>query len=185
MRYIIADLEATCDEHGFSIDRMETIEIGAVCLHSARGPATGEFGAFVRPVVTRELSEFCRTLTGITQEDVDRADPFYEVFGRFVDWCEVDEEPFFFCSWGNYDLTQLRRDCERHSMTFPESLLSHINLKAEFARQHGVKPMGMIGALRHLKIIAEGRHHRGIDDARNIAKIAAVVLPKWEVQQDG
>jgi len=184
MRYIIADLEATCDEQGFPLDRMETIEIGAICLNSAGGPVVGEFGAFVRPVVTRTLSAFCTTLTGITQSDVESAEPFYDVFARFVEWCTGEGEPFVFGSWGNYDLTQLQRDCARHKTAFPAALLRHINIKAEFSRQYAVKPMGMMGALKHLKITPEGRHHRGIDDARNIAKIATYILPEWEKQRD-
>jgi len=180
MRYIIVDLEATCDKAGFAMDRMETIEIGAVCLASGDGPAEGEFGAFIQPVATRKLSAFCTELTGITQEEVDTAEPFYTVFPRFVEWCEESGEPFVFCSWGRYDQTQLKRDCERHRMAFPTAFVKHINLKSEFARRFDLRPMGMMGALARLNLTPEGRHHRGIDDARNIARIAMQILPGQE-----
>ncbi|MBC7808012.1 MAG: exonuclease domain-containing protein [Akkermansiaceae bacterium] len=183
MRYIIVDLEATCDESDFPPDRMETIEIGAVCLTTPVGQSSGEFAAFVRPVATRYLSAFCRDLTGITQADVDNAEPFYTAFPRFVAWCEGDA-PFTLCSWGAYDQNQLRRDSERHGMTFPATFEKHINLKKKFAAQFGTRPLGMAAALRHLRIPLEGRHHRGIDDARNIAKIAAQMLPALENDHD-
>ena len=38
------------------------------------------------------------------------------------------------------------------------------------------KEVGMDKALEYLGIDLEGTHHRGIDDARNIAKIAHEVL---------
>ena len=75
MRYIIVDLEATCWE-GMRSPDMETIEVGAVALAGPAGPVEGEFGAFVHPVVRPALSDFCRRLTYIHQEDVDEADLF-------------------------------------------------------------------------------------------------------------
>jgi inhibitor of KinA sporulation pathway (predicted exonuclease) len=36
----------------------------------------------------------------------------------------------------------------------------------------------MKGALRLLEIPLVGEHHRAIDDARNIAKIARIMLPQ-------
>ncbi len=183
MRYIIVDLEATCDESDLPPDRMETIEIGAVCLTISGGQSSGEFAAFVRPAVTRELSAYCRDLTGITQADVDNAGSFDTVFPRFVAWCE-EGAPFTLCSWGAYDQNQLRRDCESHNMPFPATFEKHINLKKQFAARFGTRPLGMAAALRHLRIPLDGRHHRGIDDARNIAKIAAQMLPALENDHD-
>jgi len=176
MRYIIVDLEATCWEGGQPVEKMEIIEIGAVALESEKGPVGDEFAAFVRPVANRELSDFCRSLTTITQADVDGAEYFYDVFPRFLEW--IGSEPVTLCSWGAYDRKQLEQDCARHKMPYPEALADHINLKAEFSRLFGIKPTGMRGALAKLGLPLEGQHHRGIDDARNIAQIALQVLPK-------
>lgn len=181
MRYVIVDLEATCWEKGNDPDRMEIIEIGAVWLESASGPVRKEFASFVKPVATPQLSKFCTQLTSIRQEDVDSAEPFWEVFPRFLAW--IGDEPFRLCSWGAYDLKQFRKDCERHKFPLPVSFENHINLKQEFARLKGVKPMGMKGALALMEIPLEGTHHRGIDDARNIGKIAQIILPKIEAEE--
>jgi inhibitor of KinA sporulation pathway (predicted exonuclease) len=181
MRYVIIDLEATCWEEGILTDRMEIIEIGAVMLQSAAGPAIGEFERFVRPIIAPILSDFCKQLTTITQEQIDAAEDFKTVFPEFVRW--IGAEDFIFCSWGQYDLNQLRLDCERHQMEFPPSLENHINLKNEFARVFKVRRCGMARALRHAKIPLEGTHHRGIDDARNIARLAMLVLPKLEEER--
>jgi 3'-5' exoribonuclease 1 len=172
------DLEATCWENVRDYDRMETIEIGAVELPSADSPPTREFSRFIRPVAEPLLSDFCRRLTTIRQEDVDRADGFWSVFPEFVRW--IGDEPFVLCSWGGYDLTQFRTDCGRHGLTFPASFERHINLKKGFARLLGVRAVGMERALAHAGLPLVGTHHRGIDDARNIAGLAVLILPQLE-----
>lgn len=53
----------------------------------------------------------------------------------------------------------------------------HVNLKNEFAAWKGVRRCGMAKALEHLGLPLVGTHHRGIDDARNIARIAQTMLP--------
>lgn len=181
MNYVIVDLEATCWQTGQTPARMEIIEIGAVFMPSAASEPTREFGKFVRPVSEPELSDFCKSLTTIKQEDVNRAEIFAEVFPQFLEW--IGAEKFVICSWGAYDIKQFRIDCERHGIEFPASFNNHINLKKEFARLENIKkPCGMTGALAMLGIRLEGTHHRGIDDARNIAKIAQNILPRIEAE---
>lgn len=178
MRYIVVDLEATCWENVRDFDRMETIEIGAVELLAADEPPSREFSRFIRPVAERELSDFCRRLTTIRQRDVDQADGFWSVFPEFLQW--IGDESFILCSWGGYDLTQFRIDCVRHGLTFPASFERHVNLKKEFARLMSVKLCGMERALARAGLPLEGTHHRGIDDARNIARLAVLILPVLE-----
>jgi inhibitor of KinA sporulation pathway (predicted exonuclease) len=178
MRYIVTDLEATCWDRRSPVDVMETIEFGSVALQTANGPVVGEFSSFVKPMFSPILSDFCKKLTTITQEDVDNAEQFYMVFPRFMEW--IGDEPFIFCSWGAYDLGQLKADCNRCNMTFPAQLNNHINLKKEFSRLNNIKPMGMERALAHAGLTLEGTHHRGIDDARNIANLALQILPQLE-----
>ncbi len=178
MRYIIVDLEATCWENVRDYDRMEIIEIGAVELPAAGTPPSGEFSRFIRPVAENQLSDFCQQLTTICQSDVDQADDFRVVFPEFLSW--IGEDPFILCSWGQYDLTQFRIDCKRHELAFPASFERHLNVKKQFTHTFGLRPSGMKRALAQVGLPLEGIHHRGIDDARNIAKLAALVLPQWE-----
>src|SRR5438128_11442214 len=103
MFYVIVDLEATCWDEPRSRDRMETIEIGAVRLDAGLD-VVDEYDAFIRPVVEPQLSSFCTSLTSITQEDVDNANPFSMVFPQFLAW--AGDEPYRLCSWGFYDLVQ-------------------------------------------------------------------------------
>jgi DNA polymerase III epsilon subunit-like protein len=85
--FIVVDLEATCWEKGTRPDRMETIEIGAVRVGGTKWLPGKEFSRFVRPTADPVLSEFCRSLTGIKQADVNDAEPFPSVFHDFLVWC--------------------------------------------------------------------------------------------------
>ena len=100
------------------------------------------------------------------------------MFRRYLDW--IGPEPFTLCSWGAYDLNQFRKDCRRHVLELPPTFERHVNLKQEHSRLRRVKPMGMSRALVKEDIPLEGTHHRGIDDARNIAKLARIILPEIE-----
>jgi inhibitor of KinA sporulation pathway (predicted exonuclease) len=159
---------------------MEIIEIGAVMLSSASGPVESEFNAFVRPTEEPMLSKFCTTLTSIRQEMVDAADPFPAAFARFMEW--AGSEPYTLCSWGKYDLRQFEVDFTRHRMQKPPSFDRHINLKRAFCESRGIKLCGMKRDLEIARLPLEGTHHRGIDDARNIARLAVLVLPEIEAR---
>ena len=181
MRFIIFDLEATCwkDEH--TPAEMETIEIGAVALDE-NGVIESEFACFIRPVVHPQLSDFCTALTSISQTDVDGAETFAVAFARFVEWSKTGDEPLTLVSWGDFDPRQLQLDCARVGVEYPASFATHINIKKRFALAHNIKPVGMARALKILQIPLVGTHHRGIDDARNIAAIAQQIWPALELE---
>ena len=74
-------------------------------------------------------------------------------------------------SYGAYDRTMLIEQCTRFGVAYPMSR-QHINVKVLFSDVYKLgKSIGMPGALRMLSLPLEGTHHRGIDDAKNIAKI--------------
>ena len=178
MRYIIVDLEATCWE-GERFRQMEIIEIGAVKLDKPDGGPTSSFSTFVRPLLNPTLSDFCKQLTSITQEDINTAPSFPSAFHSFCQWIG-SERPMMLCSWGFYDVKQFKNDCRLYDIWTPTMFENHINLKEQFARIYNVRPCGMEKALRIAGLQLDGTHHRGIDDARNIAKLARLILPKVE-----
>ncbi len=169
--YLIVDLEATCCDKG-TVPRheMEIIEIGAVTLNRETWEIDSEFQQFIQPVRHPKLTAFCTELTSIHQEDVDEAPKFIEVISGFKEWIDLFPNHIF-CSWGNYDKKQFIQDCAFHNVPYPFSS-QHINIKEEFSKYLGMsKKFGMAQALNELGIELQGTHHRGIDDARNIASI--------------
>jgi inhibitor of KinA sporulation pathway (predicted exonuclease) len=112
-------------------------------------------------------------LTSIRQEDVDAAAAFPAVLAEFAAW--VGAPPVRLASWSAYDLAQLRTDCARHAIELPAALESHLDLQALWARRReGAVPAAV--ALERLGLVPDGVHHRALDDARNIARIARRLL---------
>ncbi len=170
--YLVIDLEATCDRRGMPREETEIIEIGAVLCDPVTLEPIDEFQTFIQPVVHTELSAFCTELTSITQADVDGSPFFPEAIAALERWMPG---PVLFGSWGAYDRNQFERDRARHKVKLPFGK-GHLNLKQAFADRAHSKPVGMAGALRRCRIPLDGTHHRGVDDARNIAKLLPFCL---------
>jgi 3'-5' exoribonuclease 1 len=178
--YLVLDLEATCDDAD-AVPRAESeiIEIGAVLIDGRTMEPVREFQTFVRPLVHAQLTRFCTELTTITQADVDGAPTFPEVAPDLTAF----GEGALFCSWGDYDRNQLARDAERHGIAMP-LLGKHVNLKDVFARMVGGRRRGNRNALSRVGLAATGTHHRGIDDARNIARLLPFMLGRAPIPQE-
>ncbi len=72
------------------------------------------------------LTPFCTKLTTIRQDDVDGAPTFPEAIEKLGIF--LSGRPALFCSWGEYDKNQLRRDAKRHRVTLPFGS-EHANVK--------------------------------------------------------
>lgn len=171
--FLVLDLEATCcDRRSIPRAQTEIIEIGAVLVEPVGLTIEAEFQTFVKPVLHPVLTPFCTELTSIEQAHVENAPSFRQAIrslGRFVRGRNV-----LFGSWGDYDRNQLRREGERNRVGIP--LPDHINLKARFAELEGRKKRGLGGAIARAGLTFDGTAHRGIDDARNIARLLPFLL---------
>ena len=183
LNYIIYDLEATCwEDWDDSRKIQEIIEIGAIKVNDF-GEAEDSFCRFVRPVRHPTLSMYCRNLTTIRQEDVNRARPFPEVLDDFLDWIvgENGDEEYLLCAWGSFDKKALVRDCQFHRLD-TDWCEPHIDLKEQYQRiRHLTKPAGLKKAIERENFEWTGTQHRGITDAYNLAKIFAKFLDEWRV----
>lgn len=184
--YLVIDLEATCDDGG-AVPRheMEIIEIGAVLVEAAELTVVEEFQSFVTPVRHPQLTTFCTGLTSITQAMLDGAPGFHQAMdalGQFVAGRRAR-----FGSWGAYDRRQLQQDASFHGVRLPKPLgpsHEHLNIKKAFSEQLGSrKKFGMASALRKVGIPLDGTHHRGLDDARNIAKLLPHALGRAHLRR--
>lgn len=171
--YLVVDLEATCDDRGaVPREESEIIEIGAVLVEGKRLRPVAELMTFVRPVLHPRLTAFCTELTTITQADVDPAPGFAAAAARLTAF----GQGALFCSWGNYDRNQLAADAARHQLAPPLGP-AHWNIKQGFADALGLRRgVGTQEALRRVRLAPWGTAHRGIDDARNIARLLPYAL---------
>ena len=180
MNYIVLDLEATCWE-GHDKSRNETIEIGAVKVNSNK-QIVSEFEKFIKPIRFPVLSNFCKQLTSITQQQVDEAKHYYEVIEEFKKWIGYPNKNYLLCSWGIYDRKQFESDNELNNLE-SDWTINHISLKHQYSKFKKLKrALGMKRALEHEGIKLEGFHHRGIDDARNISKIFIKNFDFWDFE---
>jgi 3'-5' exoribonuclease 1 len=179
MNYIILDLEATCwPEKGKY--QSEIIEIGAVKINKDK-QIIDEYNAFIKPIIYPELSDFCKQLTSIKQAQIDIAQGFPIVIEQFKNWIGIDDE-YLLCSWGFYDKKQFTSDCNLHKLD-PGWINPHISVKQQYAVIRSLqKPIGLGSAIMYEGMIFEGTAHRGIDDAKNIARIFLKFFEKWKFE---
>lgn len=175
---LVIDLEATCWQGGIdptgqkqSERSMEIIEFGCA-LTTRQGQLIDSRSFLVRPTRYPILSEFCTTLTGITQNMVEAAPPFTEAVVALNTWLGQSAQPFIWCSWGNYDRLHIQAQCEQLGASAAVLSIPHLNLKRLWRRSTGQrKKTGLASALAYHKLSFEGQHHSGVDDARNIVRL--------------
>lgn len=174
-KIVIIDLEATCWESE-TPEGMESdiIEIGICLLDVETGEISNNRGILVRPERST-VSPFCSELTTITPEMIKESGISYKEACSILKK-EYDTQSRVWASFGAYDLKQFQRQGTALGVGFPFGP-SHVNVKSLFAlKKKLTHEEGMAGALGLLDIPLEGTHHRGVDDAKNIAKILRWIL---------
>ena len=172
-KIMVVDIEATCWEKNSQKGVSEIIEIGICPIETKSGRVLEPRSIIVKPRYST-VSEFCTKLTTLTNENVRNGISFSEACSILANEYKVGQ--YTWASYGNYDMSQFKTQCERENVAYPFSG-SHINVKVLFALANSLpRQVGMDRALKMLKIPLEGTHHRGIDDARNIAKILSRIL---------
>ncbi len=171
---LVVDLESTCWEGEPPPGQSsEIIEIGLCPIELKTLTRTEKRSILVKPIQS-EISEFCTQLTTLTP------DMFTEA-GSLVDAMRILKNEYaskdrLWASWGDYDRRQFERVCKGQNVGYPFGP-SHLNVKSLFAAAVGSgHEMGLDGAYKHLGLTMEGTHHRGDDDAWNIAGVLCRLL---------
>ena len=192
--FVVLDFEATC-KPGEPPVPQEVIELPSVLVSLRDRAVLDSFSSFVRPVHHPVLDPFCTELTSIEQHDVDGALPFLDVYAAHRAWLAEHgllapradgSPPFVFVTCGDWDLTSmLPVQCAASSLAVTDLPLAYrrwCNIKKVFGEVFGRKKgFGMPTMLETLGLELEGRHHRGIDDCHNIARIALALVDRGGV----
>lgn len=176
-RIIVIDLEATCwDGPTPEGQQSEIIEIGVCLLDVNTGERLSKESILVKPERST-VSEFCTELTTLTQADVDGGVSFERA-------CQILRRKFrvrdrTWASYGDYDRRQFIKQCEETGLKYPFSP-THLNVKNMLAVLYGLpREVGLAKALNVMGLPLEGTHHRGHDDAWNIAALLAKMMQQW------
>jgi inhibitor of KinA sporulation pathway (predicted exonuclease) len=177
---LVVDVEATCWEGNPPPGQeSEIIEIGLCTLDIASAQRLEKRSILVRPERST-VGEFCTQLTTLTQEQVEQGIVF-------ADACALLRSEFvardrMWASYGDYDRRQFEQQCQRMQVAYPFGT-RHVNVKALFALAHALPhEVGMDEALRLLALPLEGTHHRGGDDAWNIAAILGDLVRRCRLE---
>lgn len=178
MNYIIFDLEATCwmgrPPHGVN----EIIEIGAYKVNEF-GEVKGVFNKFVKPTLNPILSGFCKKLTSIAQDDVDRANLYPKVVEEFQEWIDIYDQDYMLCAWGKYDAQMLAINGDLHKID-NDWLDPYMNVKDQYHKLKGEHKLGGLkNTLKSEGFEFTGIPHRAISDAENLAKIFVKYIDDW------
>lgn len=195
----VIDVEATCERdtsstRGFNLKWVnEIIELPVVLLHVRTKKIVDEFRVYVKPTENPALTAFCTELTGITQDQIDAGVLLADALAQLDAWLatnglipkEGSEEAarfvpkrWAFASDGCWDLGKFVHDeCIRKRIPKGRHYDSWVDIRAEFAAFTGSgRQMNVDRMLRTYGMKFEGRPHCGLDDSRNIARIAAKML---------
>ena len=175
-RLLIVDIEATCWEGNPPAgETNEIIEIGVATLDLKTLEPVEKEGILVQPTMSR-VSPFCTQLTTLTAEQVAGGLSFAQACKQLQNRYKSRE-----CAWagcGDYDRRQFERQCAQMGVAYPFGT-THLNIKTLVSLIMGwQREFGMGAMLKKLGITLEGTHHRGVDDAWNLARIMSVVLRK-------
>lgn len=177
---IVIDFEATCSETNDNFIH-EIIEFPAVLIDTQNMAVCNIFQRFCKPRINPILTDFCSNLTGISQEQVNKAKEFPEVFKEFEDWLSLhglgSEHKFAILTDGPWDMARfLKTQTDISDIPFPSWAKQWINLRKAYSAFYGVGRVNLQHMLDDLGMVFEGRPHCGLDDAKNIANITVGLL---------
>lgn len=168
---LLVDIEATCGD-SIPKDERETIEIGAVLCEDNETYILDTYETLIQPTLHGTLTDFCVDLTGIRQVEVDEARIFSEAWKDFMRWVHQQIYPRTYISkwmsWGRFDRVLLEADCKRNNVLY--GMPEHFDLSRVF-HMNAKRRKGRRGALRYFGVESGGRNHRGLDDAKDVAKL--------------
>jgi inhibitor of KinA sporulation pathway (predicted exonuclease) len=176
---LVIDVESTCwepPEVQPQNEISEIIEIGIAVVNIKDLTIKQNDSIIIRPQKSK-VSKFCTNLTTLTQKIVDEGMTFQAAMAVLKR--DYKSEDRTFLSWGDYDRKMFERNSRDYGVKYPFGP-RHMNLKNSFALLHGLdREPGLDQALDYLGMKLEGTHHRGVWDARNIAKIFIHTLTKF------
>jgi len=171
---VVVDFECTCEDQEEPFLH-EIIEFPAVLLDMHSRREVRHFHAFVRPTERPVLSDFCTQLTGIDQATVDEAEPLDRALVEFGAWLdEFAGEDYSLAADCQSDLRHfLLPECRRKRIRVRDAWRSWVDIGRHLMVHFDLRRPGNLQMkLAKVGLAFDGTPHRGLDDARNIGRLA-------------
>lgn len=169
------------------------LEFPAILVATETGRILSEFHQYVQPIESPQLSAFCTRLTGISQQTCDASAPLQSVLLQFNEWLRTvcHEHRLLLpkrsarnkvgntalASWSDWDFgVCLANECDRKRVQKPAYFDQWCDLRAIYKQFYQYRPRNFADALRNVRMQFVGREHSGRDDARNTARLAALMV---------
>lgn len=189
--FLVLDFEGVINKDKESPNVMEIIEFPVLKVNVRTLEIEAIFHSYVQPVVHKALNPICTEITGITNDMVRGQPTLPEVLDKLNGWMKEEgllEKGVKFCfvTCGDWDLKSgLPINCNYLKISYPDYLRRWINIKSYFQAIVGKKGHSMKTMLNDLQLSLDGRHHSGIDDSKNIAKIVQELARRNEQLRKG
>eukprot|EP01114_Cavostelium_apophysatum_P019602 TRINITY_DN6364_c0_g1_i1.p1 TRINITY_DN6364_c0_g1~~TRINITY_DN6364_c0_g1_i1.p1 ORF type:complete len:620 (-),score=97.49 TRINITY_DN6364_c0_g1_i1:73-1932(-) len=205
---IVVDLEATCDFSPKPVidqNNAEIIEFPFVVLDTETLEIVRETQMYVKPELMEGITPYCKVLTGITEEVVEKGISLKEAIKQFTDYmATLPKGSFRIITDGVWDISvQLRAEAARKNIPLQEEFMEYLELKREFRSflpwfPFTLRDPPLYVILQALKLDFIGKHHSGIDDCLSIVQVVkamirqghlfgehnVVVTPEYDVDRD-
>ncbi|XP_030793785.1 3'-5' exoribonuclease 1 isoform X3 [Rhinopithecus roxellana] len=170
----IIDFEATCEEGNPPEFVHEIIEFPVVLLNTHTLEIEDTFQQYVRPEINTQLSDFCISLTGITQDQVDRADTFPQVLKKVIDWMKLKElgtkYKYSILTDGSWDMSKfLNMQCQLSRLKYPPFAKKWINIRKSYGNFYKRKRKGPGVGTSKPQLVWEG--NLTCDTSGNLCKL--------------
>jgi 3'-5' exoribonuclease 1 len=209
---LVVDYEATCKK-GDRCFPNEIIEFPIVVIDTYTLCVVAEFRRYVKPSTNPILTDFCTELTGITQDQVDRADTLDVVLKEVDEWLVANHlrfvhhdsdsasdaeeaaagmidaknddngdhewRTFAFATDGPWDFGSfLLPETVEKRIPVPDCYRLSIDIRQAFSDRNlgGQRRCNIKRMLKHYGLKFQGNPHSGLDDSRNIARIACKLM---------
>lgn len=179
-RYLlVVDFEANCQEDRV-ITPQEITEVPVVPIDLLTQTIMEEDVFHSYCAITQPLTAFATDLTGITADMCAAGAPWRDVLNDLEKWRLArgfTSKNALLVTAGNWDFrTAFPKQCA-YSGVCPDAFYgAWCNMAVAYKACMGVKGRDMPAMLESLGLPMVGRHHSGIDDARNIAAMCLALL---------
>lgn len=161
------------DKEDNTLGYWEIISIGVVKF-SLKTRKVDKFYSIIKPKIQTILSERCKEITGLTQEDINNGIDFRESMKLLEKW--IGDGKVIFISWGKEDIKALKNNSRLYgneNQIVYKARKNYIDFQKEFSYYH--ENMNQVISLKNsielLGMKFKGEQHNALNDAYNLYRV--------------